>query len=119
MDRPDGYDALPKRFKDYIRKVENTLTVFEKARPTQRTRVRTVEYLNEGAAINLADRVRIEFDIRPKQQRRTEPDYDRIHVRLSDDGRGVEVSGYNGRLCVLPDVSNCVTIVSRLPWEEQ
>jgi len=108
MTRPDGYDALPRRFKDYVQALEDQVATLKRDAPTTvKTSIRIKNYLRAGPDGNLddgstylADGTRLEFTI----------NRERFDVYANEEG--LEIMGSNA-LAVLPQVSNVVTIIPR------
>lgn len=112
--RPDGFDALPKRFRDYVRNLEDAISGLEATRPgIERTRVSVVDYSSSGGddAQFLGENLRLRFDM---SRDGTAGDRVHIEVRLARDGEGVEVTGSES-LIVAPNVSNVVHVMLRRP----
>ena len=105
--RPDGYDALPKRFKDYIRQMEGEL---HSARASQLvstpTRVKIADYSarhDDKPEVYLPDRTRLAFRVGRSS-------WAWIEVRHTDQAPdAIEVSSSRG-LVVYPGVSNVVYV---------
>lgn len=105
MDRPDGYDALPKRFKDYIRKLEYNVGMLQGRLPkTEPTNVCIKEYdslRGVEAKTYLADNAAVEFTVGKE----------RFVAQRKADGLEVRTE-WNG-LMVRPEVTNVITVVTR------
>lgn len=100
--RPDGFDALPARFKRYIADIETRERELRKALPSAtKTAVRMVNYMDKAAEVYLPSDSRIAFSVG-----RTE-----FLVQLADDG--IEVRTDLSGLMIEPNVSNSVLIKER------
>lgn len=103
MDCPDGYDALPKRFKLYIRQLEDRVTSLERSQPSATpSRVHVIDYLSQTKTY-LPDATRLVFTVKN----------DEFEVLHSEDHDGIEIRSSRHGLAVLPGVSNVVYIVVR------
>lgn len=108
--RPAGYDALPKRFKDYINQMESELNSLQRVLDAEgETRVALESYSRSFTKRYLPDDARIVFTLERAGGRQA-------HVEVQIDRRrgsaGLAVSSPDGRLVVLPEVSNefCVRV---------
>jgi hypothetical protein len=100
-ERPEGYDALPRRFKDYINALEERVRTLRSAMPSQApTGLRIETYDRSGQEVYLPDRTRLEFSI----------GQERFNVCAEDDG--LEIGSERSRLLILPGVSNRITITT-------
>lgn len=105
---PEGFDALPKRFKEYIngltselRALQQTLDAEGETRVTLETYSRSakVRYLPNDA------RIRFALGVEEGRMRRVEVQLDRRRGSC-----GISVSSPDGRIVVLPEISNEVCI---------
>jgi hypothetical protein len=105
---PEGFDALPKRFKEYInglaselRALQQTLDAEGETRITLETYSRSakVRYLPNDA------RIRFALGVEEGRMRRVEVQLDRRRGSC-----GISVSSPDGRIVVLPEISNEVCI---------
>jgi hypothetical protein len=108
--RPDGFDALPRRFRDYIAKLESEVDGLLKSRPTLTpTGLRVIDYSSDTSTW-LPDGTRLEFTV--QGAKRLE------EIRVYATRRGIEVNCSTSGLAVLPGVSNVVEIVPRKHSED-
>lgn len=104
--RPDGYDALPKRFKDYIGQLESRVCALQSDRPTDReTRIRIVNVMarhHKERETYLPDKTTIAFKVGKGW----------IEARVAEGLRGdvLELRGEWGGLAVYPSSSNVVHV---------
>lgn len=103
-ERPEGFEALPKRFKQYIGAIESKMHAMQKERPSQKTNVQLVDYAQREDGLYLPNDCTIRFTVKGSQldvsSRRT-------------DGEGLEVSAVGDSLMIYPQVSNVVTLLPR------
>lgn len=109
-ERPSDFDALPKRFRDYIRGLENDIAALRKTMDAEgETRVTLESYSRTFTPRYLPNDARIVFALPDArgQKRRVELQLDR-----GRGSSGVQVSSPDGRIVVLPQVSNeiCVRV---------
>lgn len=118
--RPDGYDALPARFKKYIDALERQVNGLLASRPSATaTDIKVVNYdAKSGEETYLPTRTRLDLTLRlpqcveqPKSRSRAASER-HVQVYISKDGESVELYGEDA-LCVLPDISNVVRIQPR------
>lgn len=110
--RPDGYDALPKRFKDYIRQMESEIDSLEKARPVKEpTRVKIADFSarhDNREEQHFPDNTRIGFALHGLGAAARWIDV-RLTERWPRDGLMLEVSGENA-IFIHPGVSNQIYV---------
>lgn len=104
--RPDGYDALPKRFKDYVRKIEDDYRSLREKQPVAdgtRTRVALKPY-GRSDDVFLPSDSRVVFFL---------ADGNEIEIKTSEynDYEQLEVKA-NSALIVIPEVSNTLRLAS-------
>lgn len=101
--RPDGYDRLPKRFRQYVERLEDRVSALEKATPTagRETALKVVDKLHGGDDAYLPDTTCLEFSHVPGAVLRVEACLD-----------GLRVVSQVGRLAVFPEVSNVVVVAA-------
>ncbi len=107
--RPEGWDALPKRFKDLVVGLEAERDALLAVLPTtQKTNVRVRTYRNRGDSdIYLPDGSRVEFTI-PSTGKGI-PSFE-VEVDVHDGA--FRVRSVHG-MVVIPEVTNSLSIVSR------
>lgn len=111
-ERPDGFSALPKRFKDYIAQLERAIHTLESQVPARRMMngqsIKVVDRLHEGNDGFLPDDTEFEFHIKGAVFRikRASP-----HHGIE----GIEINTEFGVCVVYPRVSNVVVIGSARP----
>lgn len=114
MTRPDGFDDLPRRFRDYVRTLEDANKALRDSRPsTGRTSVEVVDYLaKDEDKTYLSDGTRIRFRVGDAE---FEVGAARPHRTVS--GSAIEISLNqslsSSLLAVLPEAGNIVVIVPR------
>lgn len=102
--RPNGYEALPKRFKDHIRNLELKIAALRRMVPrTEKTRVRVIDAMHRDEDTYLPDDTAIEFMVNGFC----------FEVQRARNNYGLSVRATTGSLAVEPNVSNDVTIVAR------
>ena len=114
-ERPDGYDALPKRFKDYIRQLEDEIHGLKASQPVkERTRIHVVDHMaaHEGRApYYLPDKTRFAYHLRSNAKERGGGES--MVVSLAERVRGEKVleihAEWNG-IAVYPHSGNVVHI---------
>lgn len=102
--RPDGYDALPKRFKDYIRKIETDLRSVREQLPVKTKTNVCVKSGLQGEPAYLPNDVEVQWTL---------ADGNPVSVEFSrhENGEQITVNGWTA-LIVIPEVSNSVRIAS-------
>ena len=113
--RPEGFDKLPARFKDYVRTLDNEIATLEDRLPVAgQTRCRLVDRLplaRGGSEMHMPDATEVAYLLDPLRP---------VHggwvsIRIGLDALGarhgdlMEVRGDDG-LMVIPSVSNVVYI---------
>lgn len=108
--RPADFDALPRRHRDYVAALEAELhslrALQDKEAPT---RVFVREYGSEAVRF-LRDNARVAFMLKPHGALH-ERELEVTLARGGHDGT-LEISAPNGRLVVMPEVSNVVRVSS-------
>lgn len=109
-ERPEGFDALPKRFKDYIIRLEQDLASVRKTVPsvdsTEGARVKIVDRLYAGNDGFISDQSVIEFPVLVDGKIHEF----RAQIARGREGQGVEVSSSTAGIVVYPEVSNVVVV---------
>ena len=101
-ERPDGYEALPKRFRDYIGQLETRLRSLSDSLPTRAlTCIEVVDYFaSDNERVYLPDKTKLRFYV----------GRERFDVCMDDDG--IKVTTEWQGLSVNPEASNVVVITS-------
>jgi hypothetical protein len=108
-----GYEALPKRFKDYIAALERAVHAVRSVLDAEgETRVRLEYYGDREVARYLPEDARVVFYLAadvPGGLRRGQA---RVEVQMDRrrGSNGIAVSSPDGRVVVLPEVSNEVCV---------
>ena len=106
IQRPDGSDALPKRFRDYMRLLEDRVLSLEKAQPVQEdTAVRIVDHMarsRDEREVHLPSNAEIAFQVGDE--------WINVHRTDSVHGAALELHGEWNGLAVYPSSSNVVYV---------
>lgn len=110
--RPDGFDALPKRFRDYVRGLESTIETLTHQVPsrasTEGARLMVVDRQHRGNDGYLSDDTRIRHSIVVSGGR---PGIEEIEVFRSEHYEGIELRALSGSsLLVRPECANVVVV---------
>ena len=103
---PEGIDRLPKRYRDYILKIEELNRLIRSVRQTQ---VESHVWLEPyGSNESLPDGSTIRFVLGPERS---------IDVQLKEGHLNLMASGLGGRMIIVPNVSNdiWVTVIDQFP----